>query len=195
MPPGAYELQLTVRPSVGSLLHDTFVVHVLPAPKPVLLAAKVALFDPQGQTRDLLKRAGVAAKDVDASADLSKFDLLIIGKGAMTPTGPMPDLHRVREGLKVIVFEQTPAALESRLGLHVIEYGLRGVFERIPDHPALEGLANENLAQWRGEATITPSRLQYTFDKYKTPTVSWCGLTVNHPWRCPQGPSEELQKV
>jgi hypothetical protein len=84
----------------------------------------------------------------------------------------------------VIIFEQSAEVLEKRLGFHVQEYGLRQVFARLPDHPALTGIAPENLVYWNGRATLTPPRLKYEFDKYKTPMVEWCGLTVSHPWRC-----------
>ena len=56
----------------------------------------------------------VASQSVDAKADLSGFDVLILGKGALTVDGPAPDVMRVRDGLKVIVFEQTAQALEQR---------------------------------------------------------------------------------
>ena len=82
-------------------------------------------------------------------ADLSGYDLLIIGKEALTPGGPGPDLRRVRDGLKVVVFEQTATVLEKRLGFRVTEYGLREVFPRVPDHPILAGLEN-GLHDWRG---------------------------------------------
>ena len=94
-------------------------------------------------------------------ADLSAYDVLIIGKAALTVGGPAPDLTRVRDGLKVIVFEQTSEVLEKRLGFRVAEYGLRQVFPRVPDHPLLAGLAAEHLHDWRGAATILPPRLKY----------------------------------
>ena len=37
--------------------------------------------------------------------------------------------------MKVIVFEQTGDVLEKRFGFRVAEYGLRWVFQRVPDHP------------------------------------------------------------
>ena len=33
----------------------------------------------------------------------------IVGKAALTANGPAPDIGPVRDGLKVIVFEQTPS--------------------------------------------------------------------------------------
>jgi hypothetical protein len=29
-----------------------------------------------------------------------------------------------------------------------------------------------------------PGRLVYAFDKYQTPKIQWCGLSVTRPWRC-----------
>ena len=31
---------------------------------------------------------------------------------------------------------------------------------------------------------MTPARLEYKFDKYKAPTIEWCGIPVTRAWRC-----------
>ncbi len=104
----------------------------------------------------------------------------------MTADGPAPDLRRVPDGLKVLVFEQTSEALEKRLGFRVQEYGLRNVCRRVADHPILAGLDDDHLRDWRGEATILPPRLAYELsDRYNgAPAVRWCGLEVTRLWRC-----------
>ena len=118
--------------------------------------------------------------------DLSGFDVLLIGKGALTVDGPAPALTRVRDGLKVVVFEQTAEVLEKRLGFRVEEYGLRQVWPRVPDSPLLAGLKAENLRDWRGASTLLPPTLAYTLSpRYNgAPTVRWCGLEVTRLWRC-----------
>jgi hypothetical protein len=121
---------------------------------------------------------------VDADADLSAFDVLIVGKEALTADGPGPDVRRVRDGLKVIVFEQSARVLEERFGFRVAEYGLRQVFSRVPDHPLLAGLQPEHLRDWRGEATLLAPRLKYTMPPRRGPTVRWCGIEVPRLWRC-----------
>jgi len=185
LPAGKYTVTLTATPSAaGEPQTDTFACHVLAPPSPVKTTGRIALFDPPGQTAALLNRLGVPFTTIDAKDDLGQCDTLIVGKSALTADGPAPNIDRVRDGLKVIVFEQTADVLERRLGFHVEEYGLRQIFKRIPDHPALAGLSTDNLANWRGQSTITPPRLNYTFDKYKTPTIKWCGLDVTRPWRC-----------
>ncbi len=149
-------------------------------------AGRIALFDPKGETRALLSGLGIPCQAVGATADLSGFGLLIVGKAALTVNSAAPDIRRVREGLKVLMFEQTPEVLEKRFGFRVAEYGLRQVFPRIADHPALAGLTVEHLRDWRGEATILPPRLQYELNpKFNgAPTVTWCGLPVPRLWRC-----------
>src|SRR5205814_7928468 len=112
-------------------------VHVTPRPVAVPAGGKVALFDPKGETAALLARHGVGCRRIGANADLSGFDLLIVGKEAFTADGPGPEVSRVRDGLKVVVFEQTARVLEERLGFRVAESGLREVFPRVPDHPLL----------------------------------------------------------
>jgi hypothetical protein len=181
--PGAYTLRATVKFSTGETQEDAFTLHVLPPAPAVQPRGKVALFDPKGETARLLDALKWPATRIEADANLATYDMLIIGKGALTVDGPGPNLARVREGLRVIVFEQTADALEKRLGFRVIEYGLRQVFVRVPDHPALAGLAADNLRDWRGEAALLPPRLKYELRPAHGPTVKWCGIDVSRAWR------------
>jgi hypothetical protein len=187
LPPGTYELAATVRFDSGESQTDSFAIHVMPRPAALQTRATIALFDPKGETADLLNGLGVRCQAVGADADLSRYDLLIIGKGALTADGPGPDLTRVRRGLKVIAFEQTAEVLEKRLGFRVQEYGLRQVFPRVPDHPLLAGLDAEALRDWRGEATLLPPRLAYESDPELfngAPIIRWCDIPVTRAWRC-----------
>jgi hypothetical protein len=183
---GTHQLGAIFRFSTGDTQQDTFSLHVLPRPAAARLAA-AALFDPKGETAKLLDEMGVRYRRVEAGADLSPFEVLFIGKGALTVDGPGPDLSRVREGLKAIVFEQTSQALEKRLGFRTEEYGLRQVFPRVPDHRLLAGVTDEHLRDWRGEATLLPPRLKYAAEPdlfTGAPTVKWCGINVTRLWRC-----------
>ena len=185
--PGRYELKATVKFDPGDSQEDSFQVHVLASPKASPAGCKIALFDPKGETGKLLDAMKVPYQAVAASADLGGYDVLVIGKGALTASGPAPDVMRVKDGLRVIVFEQTTEALEKRLGFRTTEYGLRQVFKRVPDHPLLAGLDTENLHDWRGEATLLPPRLTYQIgDGHQRcgPTVLWCGIEVTRIWRC-----------
>jgi hypothetical protein len=182
--PGRYEITATSKFSNGESQRDTFSIDVIPRPAASTLNAKVALFDPRGETTELLGKLGIRSQSVDASADLSGYDVLIVGKSALTLDGAAPDIGRVRDGLKVVVFEQTSEILERRFGFRVEEYGLRQVFPRVPDHPLLAGITAEQLRDWRGEATILPPRLKYELRPRYGPSVKWCGLEVPRLWRC-----------
>ncbi len=207
--PKTYMLRAAVEFSTGETQVDRFAIHVVPTlpanrsddastvAKPTAGTTKIALFDPKGETRQLLAAMGVSCQNVPANVDLSEYDVLIVGKAALTPEGAAPDITRVRDGLKVIVFEQTAEALEKRLGFRVQEYGLRNVFRRVPDHPYLSGLDDHHLRDWRGAATILPPRLNYApNDKYNgVPVIRWCGLEVPRLWRCGNRDPRELPLV
>jgi hypothetical protein len=182
--PGSYDLRMTAELSKGEPQTDRFTVHVLPRPPSRETNANIAIFDPKGETIHLLDRLGLRCRPVEADADLSEYDVLIVGKAAMTVDGPGPNVSRAREGLKVILFEQTSEVLHKRLGFRVAEYGLRRVFPRVPDHPLLAGLAPAHLRDWRGEATILSPRLQCEMRPRYGPTVEWCDIPVTRLWRC-----------
>jgi hypothetical protein len=182
---GRYELRATVRFGNGETQEDAFAIDVMAQPPAVQAAGKVALFDPKGETARLLTGIGVRTDRVEANADLSNYDLLIVGKGALDLRGAAPDISRVRDGLKVVVFEQTGEVLEKRFGFRIAEYGLRQVFRRVPDHPLLAGVDENQLRDWRGSATILPPKLTYERpDKFNyVPTVQWAGIPVTRAWR------------
>ncbi len=184
--PGTYELTAKFTFDTGETQKDSFFIHVLPKPDGARPGARLALFDPVGETRELLDRLGVRYRAVRADADLSGYDCLIVGKQALTVRDPAPDIAGVRDGLKVLVFEQTGETLEKRFGFRVAKYGLRWMFKRVPDHPALDGLADEHLRDWRGEATLLPPRLDYELasEFNGAPTVRWAGILVTRLWRC-----------
>ncbi len=181
---GRYELSASFKFSNGQTQSDSFVIHVLARPQPPNVETSIALLDPKGETRTLLEKSGVRSQTVNADADLAPFDILIVGKAALTAGGQAPDITRVRDGLKVILFEQTSEVLEKRFGFRVQEYGLRQVFPRVPDHQVMAGMTTENLRDWRGEATILPPRLDYKLRPRFGPTVNWCDMPVPHLWRC-----------
>jgi beta-galactosidase len=184
--PGKYQVKASFKSSMGVSQDDSFTFEVVPRPAHPRPVSKLALFDPPGQTARWLRELGVACQPVDAASDLSGFDILLIGKGALTVDGAAPALNRVRDGLKVVVFEQTSEVLEQRLGFRVEEYGLRQVWPRVPDSPLLAGLKTENLRDWRGASTLLPDTLAYKLSpRYNgAPTVRWCGLEVTRLWRC-----------
>ena len=107
--------------------------------------------------------------------------------GADASTGPAPDVGRVRDGLKVIVFEQTSRGAGEAVRLPRRRSTACGRSSRACRIiPLLAGLDAENLRDWRGEATILPPRLKYDHEPARSaaPTVKWCGIEVPRVWRC-----------
>ncbi len=182
--PGAYEMTMKASFSTGEVQEDSLAIHVLPPRERPRVSGKIALFDPKGETAEALRALGTQFTPVKAQANLSSYDVLVIGKGALTVDGPGPDLSSVRDGLKVVVFEQSSAALERRLGFRVQEFGMRRVFTRVLDHPVLAGLSSEHLRDWNGEATLVPPRLQPSDNVRSYLMVEWCGYEVRRVWRC-----------
>jgi len=184
LPASKYSLNAAFDFSTGTKQADSFSINVVSRPEALQMGGKVALFDPNGQTAGLLNAMGIRCQPVDTHADLSGFDTLIVGKHALTVSGPAPDIAGVSDGLKVIMFEQTADVLEKRLGFRTAQYGLRRVFKRVPDHPLLAGMETEHLSNWRGEATTLPARLKYELRPRYGSTVKWCGIDITRLWRC-----------
>ena len=172
----------------GETQVDEFTVNIMPKPQlEKIPAMKIALFDPKGETQNLLGELGVTYRLINDVSEVKSDDTVILGKDALNLSGSGFDLTSVPDGMKVIVFEQTAETLEKRLGFRVAEYGLRNVFKRVADHPLLENLSNDNLRDWRGAATLLPKRLDYEINDNVfngVPTVEWCGITVPRVWRC-----------
>ncbi|HVY70931.1 MAG TPA: hypothetical protein VHH73_13445, partial [Verrucomicrobiae bacterium] len=183
---GRREIRLIAKFSTGETQEDRFGFDVMSPPASVgmMKPGRIAVFDPKGETTAELAKFGVGGDAVGANADLAGYDVLVVGKAALTPDGAAPDIARVRDGLKVLMFEQTADVLEKRFGFRVQERGLRQVFARVPDHPALAGIRLENLHDWRGAATILPPQLKYQMRPRYGPTIQWAGIPVTRVWRC-----------
>ncbi|MCC7376039.1 MAG: hypothetical protein IT581_15380 [Verrucomicrobiales bacterium] len=184
--PGSAYLRLKTEFEGVETQEDVFAIQLMGRQERAALLNRPAVFDPRGDTLRELRRLGIDGETVTSTEGLATNRVLIIGRGALKVDGPGFDLKRVRDGLRVIVFEQETAVLERRLGFRVTEYGLRQVFPRIPDHPILEGLDAELLRDWRGAATLLPPRSTLTPDRAYNgaPTTTWCGLRVPRLWRC-----------
>lgn len=176
--PGQYEIKADFLIDKRISLTDSFKIHVLAKSTEALITAGIALYDPKGETAKLLDSFGIRYRSIEAGSDLTGAEILIIGKGALRSDGPGPDVTAVHDGLKVIIFEQTSEVLEQRFGFRVQEYGLRRIFKRIAGHPVLDGISDEHLRDWQGEATILSPVLE------GAPAYKWCGIPVPRAWRC-----------
>jgi beta-galactosidase len=181
--PGRYELKLTAELGNGDVQEDQMMIDVVDAGPPVQIAGKVALYDPAGETESMLAGMGVKFEKVDAGTSLAGYDVLVIGKKALDAYGPGPDVTRVKDGLKVIVFEQTKETLEKRFGFRVQEHVLRQAWTRLPDHPALAGLTSETLSNWQGDGTTVGPRIEMGYIGPRMwMTQQWAGFDQRRVW-------------
>ncbi len=179
--PGRYEMAAKFTfPGGEPPQTDTFTLDVTPPALP-REKGEVALYDPRGMTAKLFDRLGVPYRKVDAAAVPESSGVLVIGREALDPAGALPVLDAVRDGRNVLIFEQKPEVL-NRLGFRINEYGLRRLFPRTPEHPALAGLDAGLLADWRGEGTLLAPYLDY--DQFFCPSWQWNGFKNTRIWRC-----------
>ncbi|MHC1765591.1 MAG: sugar-binding domain-containing protein [Verrucomicrobiia bacterium] len=95
---GSYQINASFRSGSGEVQEDSFTFQVMARTARPNLVSRIALFDPAKQTASWLTAQDVQFQPVDAAADLSSFDVLLIGKSALTVDGPAPNLARVRDG-------------------------------------------------------------------------------------------------
>ncbi len=161
---------------------DALSFDVLPAPPDTPVPARIACHDPKGLTRTLLDAAGVAYSVVPPDDPLENYDLFIVGREGIDFDTAFPGMTRVADGLNVLIFEQPADILEQRLGFRIQEHGLRNLFVRTPEHPAIAGIKNDWLRDWRGEATLLPP---YVSDgQIDNPLWRWAGFLNTRVWRC-----------
>ena len=135
---------------------DSFAVTVFPGAKTLKMKSKIAIYDPQGKSAPWLKILGVDATVLKNGIVPDGFDLLIVGREAISPCEDLPyTSEQIRKGLKVLVLEQLPAAMQG-LGFRTNETMPRQIFPSGPNCPVLEGLAISDLSYWRGTPDLLP---------------------------------------
>ena len=163
----------------GTRFDDTLDISIVPRRTARLGGVAVGLHDPEGTTRSLLDKLGIAAKPVAADGDLEGIGLLVIGRNALTSL-PFAVSARVNAGLKLLLMEQGAATL-NRLGLRAQEYGLREAFA---NDAAFAG-EDRDLSDWRGRSTLLPPFLRASSgNTWAAPSYEWEGFKCDRVWRC-----------
>ena len=135
---------------------ETFPLQVFPAERPVEPAGPVLLYDPVGDTAAVLRRAAVQCDSYTRDSDPARAALLIVGRrswdAGFLALAEATNLDQaVRDGLRVLVFEQTTA---SPFGLRLEETSTRQTFIAAPDHPLLRRLQAADLQDLRGASDL-----------------------------------------
>gem|GEM_PF-1604031 len=136
-----------------------FAFRVYPRPPRRVAPAGWFIVDPGGRTTAALAQLGVSLPVVGEDLP-AEMRVLVLGREALShepwPPGFRDLPARVGSGLQVLVFEQTPEAIERRFGLRAFTRASRQAWIRDGQHPFLAGLANRDLADWRGRTTLGP---------------------------------------
>ena len=133
-------------------LHPPIEIGPLPGVRP-------ALWDPVGDTAAMLKRLEVPFTDTDLAA-APETPGLIVGRNALTqaPPGPWREVLSayVQSGGKVLILEQR--ASPDFLPVPLTRSGDKPstiAHVRATDHPALDGLAEDDLRWWADDHTVS----------------------------------------
>ncbi|MFA7196967.1 MAG: sugar-binding domain-containing protein [Anaerovoracaceae bacterium] len=138
---------------------------------------KWAIFDPQRRSASALARLGFKMTQIQDPAKLpDDLDVLVIGSLGLKDGAHFPGLDaRIRNGLKVLVFEQDEKTLQERFGFRTQALGFRHVEVRMAKHPVLEGLSAVDLRDWRGWTSLAPVKAPpQSLDDSQLEQNGWC---------------------
>ena len=119
------------------------------------------IFDPEGKTTALLRRAGFAPKPWTGTA-VPDGTVLAIGRRAMSDAGFNVKAFRtaVQNGARAVLFSQDPQLLRERGGIRVHQWINRQFWpvETQKSHPLIVGLDENDLRDWTGSGSLLPPR-------------------------------------
>ena len=146
-------LKLRVHDGTELLYTEEFALQFFPKRSvPPFGPCRAVLYDPEGRTADLLRRAGFPFRIAKSAEDVRSATLLIVGRNALKNGAPelLKSVDReqlVERGLNILIFEQQPCNM-ANLVMESPSY--RNAFVRTPSSPLLAGLAEEDFSNWRG---------------------------------------------
>lgn len=155
---GRGTLEAVLRVGGREVCRDSLPVTVIQPPAPHL-KGRVALIDPEFATRALMERLGIPFTLLNFGEDLSGYSLVIVGRRAMTYERAYRasgfDMARaLDDGVNVLMMGQKEEVLRNRFGLRTEYIGARFVYIRDINSPAVKGLQDRDLRNWRGSASL-----------------------------------------
>jgi len=188
-PAGLARLTATFDFGNGETQQDEFRLDMLSAQASSRPSRPVWLLDPSGSTAACLDRLGIRYRPCDAAGTgVEPGDVVIIGEGALSAadlaTAPLPVASRVADGARLLLLAQDEEVLARRLAFRTQVHGLRYLYRRAPQHPALAGLDDSHFANWAGSSNMVPPSLDLPALEEHDPTWDWCGYRNTRVWRC-----------
>jgi beta-galactosidase len=149
---------------------DTFAFRVFPKPGPLALDVPVRVWDPVGNTTELLNALGLDPQPWDGRP---AEGLLIVGREALSRGKGMGDLTAVvNAGGRVLVMPQNPDWTQATLDLRTAAHLPRVVYPAMKDHPVLAGLDAQDLRDWSGVSTLVDGYPHYKHE-FRPPFFGW----------------------
>ncbi len=160
---GTIELTATDGPAGVVVAHDDFDFQIYPpfALPPAARNARLAIFDPAGDSVAALRKLGFQPAVLSSPQAWQTGDLLVIGRGALGALGE-PDglaLRAVPASVPILVLEQDGNTLE-KWGLRTYPIRTRTVFPLPAESPLLRGLGAPDLSDWRVEPRLLPAGVE-----------------------------------
>ncbi|MBM4081681.1 MAG: hypothetical protein FJ278_18400, partial [Planctomycetes bacterium] len=161
-----FTLRLNGKADAEGALNDEVRLAVFPRPaKPALgKGVEVFLYDPVGETRAVLERAGVKHTLLAGTLPDPTTSLLVVGRNALKAEAHRAAFAKLlyarmghdfgvntTNGMRVLVFEQ---ALDNVWGLKTEQTRWRRAWPLAPGHPALAGLGPDDLIYLRGDSNL-----------------------------------------
>ena len=157
-----YLIKLNVKAGEYDLI-DTFQISVFPKQPLPLLKSKIYLYDPIGDTKSILHKAGIKAEEVYGR--IPEEGIFIIGRKVLEKEEYFKNLvswqtsklfygidPAISEGLKVLIFEQP---LKNVLGLTAEERRWRRAHITAPKHKVFKGLKEGDFYYLKGDSDLT----------------------------------------
>jgi len=165
---GSIQLQAKIGESAQA---DHFDFDVFPTVKP--LNGEISVFDPEGQTTQLIQHLGLTVSPWEGEA----VETLVIGRKAFSSDVPPPASieNYVKSGGRLLIMEQDPEWLKF-IGFRISELMSRRVFRIDPAHPVASGLDDTDLHDWRGFSSLLEPKPDYTkpgIPRHPLPIWGW----------------------
>ncbi len=158
---GEIELSVKDEGTGEEITHDRFPFSVYP-PYQVedgMRNRKIALYDPIGESGGMFSKLGLNAIPITSSDQLAGCDLLVIGRRAVEKMEGVKLLESLPPGMPVLVLEQTDESL-IKMGLRAFPIRPRILFSFPTAFPALAGVGDDDLHDWRVTPKLLPDGIQ-----------------------------------
>ena len=167
---------IVLEAQIGERTHsDTFKFRTFYRPDP--LEIEIAIFDPVGKTKTMLKTLGTQVEDWNGNMEVKQ---LVIGREVLSSGYTLPaDLKKyVASGGSLLVMAQQPKWMEKNMGLRMSKYVSRYVFPVKANHPVMNGLDELDLRNWNSSGTLVEAYPDYQNQtvqegQYGTPYYGW----------------------